>query len=100
MQKVIDRLRDLSGRQLPPAPALALAVAAGLLGASILTLILEALASVHWWTAILYMGVFFGVAVLVYRRVSPQGAVFAAEGGKRFLEESGTLEVFDAAKSL
>jgi hypothetical protein len=100
VQKVIDRLNVLRGRQLPPAPALALAIAAGLAGAGILTFILEALASVHWWTAIFYMAAFFGIAVVTYRRVSPEGTHFALTGGRRYLEESGTLDLIDAARFL
>lgn len=100
VQKVIERLNVLRGRHLPPAPALVIAVAAGIAGASILTLVLEALASVHWWTAILYMVVFFGTAVFTYLRISPQGKRFAVSGGRRYLEESGTLDVIDAARTL
>ena len=100
MQKVIERLKVLRGRQLPPAPALAIAVAVGLMAASVLTAALEAVFAVYWWTALLYMAAFFAAAISTYRRISPQGARLAAAGGRRYLEDSGTLEVIDAARDL
>lgn len=107
VQKVIERLSVLRerlsvlrGRQLSPAPALAIAVVAGLLAASLLTAVLEAVFTVDWWTALLYMGVFFAAGIYTYKRISPQGTHFAVTGGRRFLEESGTLDVIEAARDL
>lgn len=100
VQKVIERLRVLSRRQLPPAPALIVAVACGVIAASLLTLTLEWLLTVYWWTALLYMAVFFAVSVLTYKRISPKGAAIATHGGRRYLEDSGTLDVLDAARTI
>lgn len=100
VQKLKERLSVLRGRQLSAAPALALAVAVGLLAASALTAVLEAVFTVAWWTALLYMGAFFTAGIYTYKRISPQGTRFAVTGGRRFLEESGTLDVIDAARDL
>lgn len=100
VQKVIDRLSVLRGHHFSPVPALALAVAAGLVVASLLTAVVEAVFTVYWWTALLYMGAFFAAGIYTYRRISPQGTRFAVTGGRRFLEESGTLDVIEAARDL
>lgn len=105
VQKVIERLSVLSEfvlreRQLPPAPALALAVAAGVIVASLFTVLLETVFTVDWWTALLYMGVFFAAAIATFRRICPQGTRLTVHGGRRFLEDSGTLDVIDAARDL
>lgn len=60
----------------------------------------EALFTVDWWTALLYMGVFFAAAFRTYKHISPKGVRLAVNGGRRFLEESGTLDVIDAARDL
>lgn len=92
--------RSLRQRAYNPAVALGVAVAAGLLAASLPSLLLEALFAIHWWTALVYMAVFFTVGVWTYRRLSPEGTQFAVRGTKRFLEDSGTLDLVDAAREL
>lgn len=87
-------------RKFGPAVALPIAVAAGIIVASIVNFVLEGLFSVHWWTALAYMLVFFTAAILTYRRISPQGTRLATDGGKRYLQDSGTLDLMGAAKDV
>lgn len=103
-----DRIRSfldqhaapLLGKKFGPAVALPIAVGVGILAASMVILIVEGLFGVHWWTALAYMMVFFTVAVITYRRISPRGTRLAADAGRRYLEESGTLELIEAAKDV
>lgn len=97
---VQQRVARLLGKKFGPAVALPIAVGVGILVASLIILIVEGLAGVHWWTAFAYMIVFFTAAVVTYRRISPRGTRLAADGGRRYLEESGTLELIDAAKDV
>ncbi|WP_425310077.1 hypothetical protein AADG42_15510 [Ammonicoccus fulvus] len=92
--------RSLRQRAYNPAVALGVSVGAGLIAASVPCLILEALFAIHWWTALVYMSVFFVVGVWTYRRLSPEGARFAVRGTRRYLEDSGTLDLVDAAREL
>lgn len=92
--------RSLRQRAYNPAVALGVAVGAGLVAASLPSLLLEALFAIHWWTALVYMAVFFVVGVWTYRRLSPEGTQFAVRGTRRFLEDSGTLDLVDAAREL
>lgn len=98
---LLDRhVAPLLDKKFGPAVALPLAVGAGIVAASVINFVLEGLFSVQWWTAIAYMVVFFTAAVLTYRRISPQGARIASAGGRRYLADSGTLELVDAAKEV
>lgn len=93
-------LRSLRERAHNPAVGLGAAVGAGLVTASLLSLVVEAVFAIHWWTALIYMAAFFTTGVWTYRRLSPEGARIATDGSRRYLEDSGTLDLFDAAREL
>lgn len=100
MQQLTIHLNALRGRRFSPAAAIGIAAAAGLVAASLVTLLLEALFLVHWWTIVVYMVAFFVTGVVAYKRLSPDGAKLATDGGLRYLEDSGTLDLVEAAKEL
>lgn len=100
LRQSVALVHRLWNRHYSPALALAIAVGIGLIAASLLSLVIESLFQIHWWTALTYMAVFFATAVQLYRRFSPEGTRMAIDGSRRYLEDSGTLDLVDAAREL